>query len=237
MLAQAPAALRLTFNEPVSPLVMRLIGPERRGDRAADAAAENNVGHRHAAAAAPRQPCAELARGLGRRPSGRRLVRVLDWAPASADQRGRIERYRPCARRCGRRRSQSLRCDGPGHRRGILRRSGSPGAACGRARATSVCVALARRRPDRDTAIGRLAGARCARSAAVAACASGGLAGRIGDRLRSDGAHGRNARSLPACSHWRHPYDSRARWRWLVCWALDLRCSLSGHAGTAAPRC
>jgi len=42
MLAQPPTALKLTFNEPVSPLVMRLIGPD--GEVIAPAtAAENNV--------------------------------------------------------------------------------------------------------------------------------------------------------------------------------------------------
>ena len=41
VLAQAPATLNLTFNEPVAPLVLRLIGPAGEAIPLADAAAEN----------------------------------------------------------------------------------------------------------------------------------------------------------------------------------------------------
>ncbi len=65
MLAQAPATLRLTFNEPVSPLVMRLVGPSGEVDLAADRSGERH-GHADTAAAVARQ-------------------HVLSWRVISAD--------------------------------------------------------------------------------------------------------------------------------------------------------
>ena len=77
MLAETPGVLTLMFNEPVSPLVMRLIGPG--GEVIAPpATAENSVVTVHSAAAAAGHACAELARRVGRRASGRRVVHVLD---------------------------------------------------------------------------------------------------------------------------------------------------------------
>ena len=82
-----PAELRLTFNEPVSPLVMRLIGPA--GEVIAPAVEGREHGrHRDATAIAARHACAELACGVGRRPSGRRLAHLLG-------RRGRVRRPPP----------------------------------------------------------------------------------------------------------------------------------------------
>src|SRR6266508_556436 len=67
VLAQAPAALKLTFNEPVSPLVMRLIGPAGELIALADVAAENTT----VTIAAP--------------PALRRGSHALSWRVISAD--------------------------------------------------------------------------------------------------------------------------------------------------------
>src|SRR6266508_3934041 len=67
VLAQEPAALKLTFNEPVSPLVMRLIGPAGELIALADVAAENTT----VTIAAP--------------PALRRGSHALSWRVISAD--------------------------------------------------------------------------------------------------------------------------------------------------------
>ena len=67
MVAQAPAALKLTFNEPVAPLVMRLIGPAGAPIGLGDITAEGSI----VSIAVP--------------PALRRGTHVLSWRVISAD--------------------------------------------------------------------------------------------------------------------------------------------------------
>ena len=110
----APAVLSLTFNEPVSPLVIRLIGPDGASIEPGAVVAENNDGHGHRAGApATRHARAELARDLVRWTSGRRLADVLDRRAERAARGGSRSwrRTRRARCRCGRPRSCSMpRC-------------------------------------------------------------------------------------------------------------------------------
>ena len=103
LVAEPPAALRLTFNEPVTPLVMRLIAPDGTATTPA-ATAENTTVTVKPPALAARHPCAELAGDLRRRASGRRLAGVLGRRGERAAGAGR-----DAGRRSGRARARSGR--------------------------------------------------------------------------------------------------------------------------------
>ena len=102
LVAEPPAALRLTFNEPVTPLVMRLIAPDGTSTTVGGDGREHDR-HRQAAGAAARHPRAELAGDLRRRASGRRLAGVLG-------RRG--ERAAGAGRTAGRRSGRARRAVG-----------------------------------------------------------------------------------------------------------------------------
>ena len=117
--------------------------------------------------AAERHACPELARGLGRRPSGRRLAGLFDRRAERATGRRRISRrpIRPFAPRYGRRSLRSISaCSsgsaapsfGPGSLHRASARPAEP------LIVTALVAGLIATR-----ALGRPAGARCARSAAA----------------------------------------------------------------------
>ena len=178
--------MTLTFNEPVSPLVIRLLAPDGGSIPPRAVVAENNtitVGVARKPAA--RHARAELARDLGRRASGRRRADVRgrrterttgggsggscrSWrAPGIVDGQGRAL----CRALRRRRRCILLRLD---------RRPGFAAAVAAVAPCPHQC------RAGSGPGLGRPAGHRCARSCAIRLDAEGELANRPRDLLWAD---------------------------------------------------
>ncbi len=236
VVARAPSTLTLTFNEPVSPISLKLVGD---GGHALDLALDCRAGRsadRHAAgAAAGGHAPVELARDVRGRPPGG-WIADLFRGPA---QRARADAWilraaPPRSRCCGWRGLQSML--------GLFAGVGGAvvcGVHCaGQSRDAGRAAAArdAGRRPDRGDCLGGPARRRRARRAALGNQTAVRLGKRRCQSIRGDGGARPQHRCSPPTSLFPQAPTGNGLSRCCRFSRLGAALAASGHASAAAPQ-